>query len=60
MINTDKPATTLSNSERAQSFETWGSIQTTWATETRTWAGCASLMVNSARQTSSITNSNKP
>ncbi len=50
MVNTPKPsASSFTNSTRVSSAELWGTIITTWATETRTWAACASVMVNSTK-----------
>lgn len=60
ITNTSKPTTSITNSSKVQFYETWGSITTTWATETRTWGECASLMDNVSRITSSITNTAKP
>lgn len=61
LTNTTKPsAANLDNSARVVSYETWATIATTWAAETRTWAECASFMDNSARQSSSLTNTAKP
>lgn len=60
MINADKPTTTLANTTKVSFAETWGAIQTTWATETRTWADCASLIDNTSKPSTSITNVSKP
>lgn len=60
ITNTSKPTTSLTNLSRVSASELWSTILTTWATETRTWADCISLMDNIAKQTTSITNINKP
>lgn len=49
LINQNKPSTTLTNSTKINIGETWGSILTTWATETRTWDDTVSLIDNVSR-----------
>lgn len=60
MENLDKPTTSLNNTTRAASYETWATILTSWATETRTWAELASLMDNITKATPLIVNQDKP
>jgi len=60
ITNATKPSTTLSNTARVSFAELWSTITTTWATETRTWDECASLIDNTSRVTSSLTNTAKP
>lgn len=60
MINTSKPTTSLTNTNRIQSFNTWDFNTSTWDSETRTWDEMVSNMVNNSRVTTSITNTNKP
>ena len=60
ITNISKPTTTLTNETKVAFYETWASIQTTWATETRTWLDCASIIENTTRQSSTITNVSKP
>ena len=60
MINTLRPSSSMSNTARIASYETWATIITTWASETRTWAECQSLMNNITKITSSMTNTAKP
>ena len=60
ITNVSKPTTTFTNSAKVASFETWATIATTWATETRIWLDCASVIDNAARTSSSITNVAKP
>ncbi len=50
----------MTNSSKIASYETWGAITTTWATETRTWLDCGSLFDNVAKPVTSITNEAKP
>lgn len=60
ITNTSKPTTTLTNTARISSSELWSTITTTWATETRTWEECLSLVTNSSKQSTSLTNIAKP
>lgn len=60
MINQSKPTTSLLNSAKVSIGETWDSIITTWATETRTWEAVSKLIENSTKISSSITNEAKP
>lgn len=60
MINTPKPTSSMVNSSRVVSYETWDTNPNTWDSETRTWDECASTMSNTARITSSMTNTPKP
>ena len=49
LVNTTKPSDSYANTVRPLTGETWDSIDTTWDTETRTWAEIGSLVNNSAR-----------
>ena len=49
MDNTAKPTGSVNNSTRVDNAELWSTITTTWASETRTWAECISLMDNLAK-----------
>lgn len=60
IANTSKPTTTLANSSKVSIGETWASIATTWASETRTWLAVSQLFSNTARVSSTITNTSKP
>lgn len=60
ITNTSKPTTSLTNTTKVSFAETWGTILTTWASETRTWAAAISIMTNTTKQDSSITNTAKP
>lgn len=60
MINTSKPTTSLINSVKVSFAETWNSIVTTWASETRTWDMTGSLFTNTTKQSSPMTNIIKP
>ncbi len=60
LVNTSKPTTTLTNSSKVSIGETWATITTTWASETRTWLAVSQLFTNTARQSSTFTNTSKP
>lgn len=60
ITNISKPSTSLTNASKVFDYDTWTSIQTTWATETRTWAETISTMDNQTKVSASITNVNKP
>jgi hypothetical protein len=60
ITNTPKPIPSIANSSKVSTGETWGSIETTWASETRTWLAVSQLISNVVRQSSSITNILKP
>lgn len=60
IINTSKPTSSISNSSRVVSYETWDSNTTTWNTEVRTWDEMAAIMDNTSKPTTSIINTNKP
>lgn len=60
ITNTTKITSSVTNSAKVASFETWNTIPTTWVSETRTWDDCVSLMDNISRTISSITNTVKP
>lgn len=49
LINTAKPATTLANAAKAIGYESWDTVTTTWATETRNWQQASSNLSNSYR-----------
>ena len=58
--NVPKPSTSINNTLKVSIGETWGTILTTWATETRTWQQVSQLINNAARTTSTISNQPKP
>jgi hypothetical protein len=60
ITNTSKPSSSITNSAKVASYETWNTITTTWATETRTWDDCQSLFEGFAKPVTSITNTAKP
>ena len=60
LVNTTKPTTTLANTSKVSVGETWATITSSWASEVRTWLAVSQLVTNTARQTSSITNTAKP
>jgi hypothetical protein len=53
-------ASGMTNTARVASFETWDTITTTWATESRAWNDCQSLFDGFAKPVTSITNTAKP
>ena len=58
--NVARPTSSMINTIKVSSGETWASITSTWATETRTWLDVSQLLKNTTRQSSSITNQDKP
>lgn len=60
ITNTSKPNTSLTNSTKVSIGETWTTVDTTWAAETRTWLEISQLIDNITKQTTSITNTSKP
>lgn len=50
----------MTNQTKVSIGETWGTITTSWASETRTWEQVSQLLSNSARTSSTITNQAKP
>lgn len=60
ITNISKPTTSLTNVTKVSFAELWSTIDTTWASETRTWLETASLMDNISKPSNSINNSAKP
>lgn len=61
ITNTPKPsAAVVTNTPRISHQETWDSNTTTWDTETRTWDQMGTKITNTAKVSSSITNTPKP
>jgi hypothetical protein len=60
ITNTTKPSSSVTNTAKVASFETWATIPTTWASETRTWDDCQSLFEGFAKPSSAMTNTSKP
>ncbi len=56
IINQSKPTTSLTNSTKVSFAETWGTIDTTWATETQSWADLISLFDNASKPVPGYTN----
>lgn len=54
--NTTKPSSSMTNSTRINIGETWDSNVSSWDTETRSWDEMASIITNSTRVSSSMTN----
>lgn len=51
LTNVSKPSTSFTNADKVSSAELWSTITTTWASETRTWLDCVSLMDNVSKGT---------
>lgn len=60
ITNQSKPTTSLTNTSKVSIGETWATIDTSWATEVRTWLAVSQLITNGTRQSSTITNISKP
>lgn len=60
ITNLSKPTSSITNSLRQNIGETWDSNSNTWASETRTWDEMASIISNSTKVSSSMTNIAKP
>ena len=50
----------MTNTSRVSIGETWGTIASTWASETRDWQSASQLISNTAKPSTSITNFAKP
>lgn len=50
----------MTNASKVSIGATWGTISTSWATETETWEGASQLINNFSRTSSSIVNQSKP
>jgi hypothetical protein len=51
LVNISKPTTSLTNTTKVSSYETWDTNTTTWDTETRTWDDMGSLFDNVSKGT---------
>jgi hypothetical protein len=60
ITNQAKPVSSIANSAKVNIGETWAAIETTYATETRVWSEFASIISNSTKVSSSMTNIAKP
>jgi hypothetical protein len=61
MINTPKPsAPSMTNTIKVVGYETFDTLTTTFDTETRTFDQMGTTMTNTARVTSTMTNTPKP
>ena len=49
IVNVSKPSSSIANQTRINTGETWATISTTWASETRAWYITASLVANTAK-----------
>jgi hypothetical protein len=50
IINQSKTSSSLANSSKVSIGETWASILTSWASETRTWLEVSQLLTNTDKQ----------
>lgn len=50
----------LTNFSKVSVGETWDTVTTSWATETRTWLQISQLIGNTSKPSTSITNQAKP
>ena len=50
----------FTNTNKASIGETWATISTTYAAETRTWLAVSQLIGNTAKPSTSLTNESKP
>lgn len=50
----------MTNIAKVSIGETWGTISTSWASETQNWEEASQLISNSARTSSSMVNESKP
>lgn len=60
LANTSKPTTAIVNGAKVSIGETWATIITTWASETRTWLDVSQLIDNVSKPTTSLANVAKP
>lgn len=60
ITNQSKPTTSVTNQTKVSIGESWDTNITSWNTETRSWNDMFSFIDNQSRQTSTITNVNKP
>jgi len=58
--NVSKPSSSISNATKINIGLTWDADTLQWQNESRTWDATVSVIDNTARVTSSITNSSKP
>ena len=50
----------MTNSSKVSVGETWATVSTTWAGETRSWLQISQLFTNPSKPSTSITNESKP
>lgn len=50
----------ITNSAKVSIGETWSTIATSWASESRTWLAASKLIGNTSKPSTSITNQSKP
>jgi len=59
ITNTVKVSSSLTNAAKVAGYETWATISTTYASETRTWLAMGTIFTNTSRQSSTMTNTPK-
>lgn len=60
ITNTTKPSSSYANTARPTTGLIWNDATMTWNAQTDTWLGTASLIDNTSRVSSSMTNVVKP
>lgn len=60
ITNQDKPTPSIKNSSKVVNYETFDSNTTTFDIETRTFDQMGTIWSNTSKQSSTITNVNKP
>jgi len=60
ITNITKPTTSYTNVTKASHGEIWSTASNIWSAESRTWGAMASLLTNSSKQSSTLTNTVKP
>ena len=60
ITNDSKATSSLVDITKTDIAETWDSIPTTWDSEIRTWDNMNSLIGNSGRTSSAVSNTTKP
>lgn len=60
ITNQSKPSSSMANQTKINIGETWASDLNTWANELRTWGATISIISNTTRVSSSMTNIAKP
>lgn len=59
-ITSPRPAASIINAVKVSFAELWSTITSSWATETRSWVATNSLITDTAKPSTTITNVSKP